>query len=122
MQRVSVIGFGDVFRGDHCVGLCVIEALAQEGLADMIRLAYEGHDPSGADLWLFDVELAVVVGAVHLGQPAGHVSCWDLGLFQQNLDWVTDSSRSVRSLAAALDRARLAGGFSEEVMFLWIEP
>jgi Ni,Fe-hydrogenase maturation factor len=40
MQRASVIGFGDVFRGDHCVGLCVIEALEQESLEDTVQLAY----------------------------------------------------------------------------------
>lgn len=40
MKRASVIGFGDVFQGDHCVGLCVIEALEQEHLEDTVQLAY----------------------------------------------------------------------------------
>ncbi len=122
MKTASIIGFGNVCEGDFCVGSCVIEALEQEQLGDAIQLAYVGHDPRAADLWLYDIDFAVIVGAVSMGGSAGHICCWDLKTFQRNLPWFAFTSPSVESLAKALTRARIAGGFPEDLLFLWIEP
>jgi len=122
MKKASIIGFGDVRRGDLCVGSCVIEALEQERWEDAIQLAYVGDNPRDADLWLCDIDLAIIVGPAHIGSRPGEIRCWDLKTFTQNSGWFINSCRTTESLAGALLRAQIAGGFPENVLFLWIEP
>jgi hydrogenase maturation protease len=122
MKRASIIGFGDVRRGDLCVGSCVIEALEQEKWQEAIRLAYVGDNPRDADLWLYDIDLAIIVGAAHIGGRPGEIRRWDIKTFTQNSAWFAKTCKTAESLVGALLRAQIAGGFPEDVVFLWIEP
>ena len=40
MKKASIIGLGDILKGDLGVGCYIIEALEQERLGDLIHLAY----------------------------------------------------------------------------------
>lgn len=49
MKKASIIGFGDVRRGDLCVGSCVIEALEHE--EKMKERLFSLKAPKGLTVW-----------------------------------------------------------------------
>lgn len=121
VKKASIIGLGNVCEGDFGIGCYIVDALWQECLGEAIDLAYLGHDPRDADLWLYKIDFAVIVGAVCLGGPAGHIYCWDRETFQRNIGWFAFTSHSIESLVNALARAEIAGGLPGDMLFLWLE-
>lgn len=121
VKKASIIGLGNVCEGDFGIGCYIVDALSQECLGEAIDLAYLGHDPRDADLWLYKIDFAVIVGAVSLEGPAGHIYCWDRETFQRNIPWFAFTSHSIESLVNALARAEIAGGLPGDMLFLWLE-
>jgi hydrogenase maturation protease len=121
-KKASIIGFGDVAQGDLCIGSCIIEALEQENMGEAIQLAFVGKEPRDADLWLYDIDFALIVGAVDTKGKPGTVRCWDLPTLQHHFTWFSQTSRAIQTLGEALVRANAAGGFPGDVILIWVEP
>lgn len=122
MKKASIVGLGDILNGDFGVGCYIIEALEQEQLGDSIHLTYLADDPRYAGGLLYEMDFAVIVGAVNLGGSAGGIHCWDYRTFQHNVAWLINEFHSIELLVDALCRTELAGGFPGDILFLWIEP
>jgi formylmethanofuran dehydrogenase subunit E len=70
MRKASIIGLGDIFKGDFGVGCYIIEAFEQERLNDSIQLAYLAEDPRYAGDLLYEMNFVVIVGALNIeGAP-----------------------------------------------------
>ncbi|MBC8199376.1 MAG: hydrogenase maturation protease [Desulfobacterales bacterium] len=122
MKKASIIGLGDILKGDFGIGCYIIEALEQEQLGNSIHLAYLADDPRYAGGLLYEVDFAIIVAAVSMGGPAGGIHCWNYKTFQHNVAWLINEFHSIEFLVDALGRTELAGGFPEDLLFLWIEP
>jgi len=66
MKKASIIGLGDILKGDLGVGCYIIDALEQEQLDDSIHLAYLADDPRYAGGLLYEADFAVIVAAVSM--------------------------------------------------------
>ena len=121
-NEISIIGLGNVLEGDLGVGCYIIEALAQERLADNIRLAYLAEEAIKTDVWLFEARLAIIVQGISMGVNPGRVFCWNYKTFQQHIPWLINQSKTISPLAQALARTELAGGFPKKVLFIFIQP
>ncbi|NQT09712.1 MAG: hydrogenase maturation protease [Desulfobacteraceae bacterium] len=122
MKKASIIGLGDILKGDLGVGCYIIDALEQERMGDSIHLTYMADDPRYAGGLLYEADLAVIVAAISMGGPAGTIHRWNYRIFQQNFVWLINEFHSIEFLVDALGRTELAGGFPENLLFLWIEP
>jgi len=122
MKKASIIGLGNILEGDSGVGCYILDALSQERLGDSVHLSYLGADPRYAGGLLYDADFAVIVRALSMGGPAGMVHCWDCRTFQQNAAWLVNEFQTIGFLINALGWTVLAGGFSWDFLFLWIDP
>ena len=61
----------------------------------------------------------IIVGALHLGGLSGRLHAWSYRIFRQHLGWLAAEYRVIGFLVEALARAELAGGFPEEILFIW---
>ena len=95
MKKASIIGLGDILNGDFGVGCYIIEALEQEQLGNSTHLAYLADDPRYAGGLLYEMDFAVIIGAVSLGGSAGCIHCWDYRTFQHNVAWLIDEFHSI---------------------------
>jgi len=122
VKRTSIVGFGDIFKGDLGFGCYVVDALCQEPLGDTVELCYVGANLHYAGAYCAEMELAVVVGGLCTGGSAGSVHCWEKETFHRNISWLGEQSHSMRLLAYSLTRAELGGYSPDELLFLWVEP
>ncbi|SDN85715.1 hydrogenase maturation protease [Desulfonauticus submarinus] len=121
MNKISIISFGDVLKGDFGAGCYLIEALAQENLANNISLIYLAEEAVKADIWIFKAELAIIVQAINLGLKPGKVLYWDYKNFKQHLPWLEDQVKTIYPLSQALNRIKLINGFPKEIKFIFIQ-
>ncbi len=122
VKKASIIGLGNIFKGDLGVPCYVVDALCQEPLGDSVELCYLGEDPFCAGVSVCGTEFAIIVQAINMGGPPGRIYCWDKCAFEQNFHWFANQDLSIRSLARGFARAALSEIFPSDLMFLWIEP
>jgi hydrogenase maturation protease len=122
VKKASIIGLGNIFKGDVGVACYVVDALWQEPLGDSVELSYLGEDSFCAGVSVCGTEFAIVVQAVNMGGPPGRICCWDKCAFERNFHWFADQDLSMISLARGFARAALSEIFPYDLMFLWIEP
>jgi hydrogenase maturation protease len=122
MKKASIIGLGDISKGDLGVGCYIIEAFEQERLNDSIHLAYLAEDPRYAGAFFYEMNFAVIVGALNLEGAPGDIHCWSYKTFHKNTGWLVNEFPSIRLLIDTLTWIELAGKSPEELLFLWIEP
>lgn len=122
MKKATIIGLGDIFKGDLGIGCYIIEAFEQERLNDSIQLAYLAEDPRYAGDLLYEMNFVVIVGALNIEGAPGDIHCWSYETFYKNIAWLVNEFPSIRLLVDALAWAELAGKFPEELLFFWIEP
>lgn len=122
VRRASIIGLGNIFKGDFGAGCYVVDALGQEPLGDSVDLSYLAEDSFCAGAYVYGAEFAVFVQAIDMGAPYGSISCWDKNTFFNNIDWFSEASLPNKSLAHALVRADLSDGLPDDLLFIWIEP
>lgn len=122
MRNVSIVGFGNIFKGDLGIGCYLVDALCQEPLGDAVELSYLGENLHYAGAYLWDMEFSVIAGGLSLGGSGGNLHCWDRATFQINLPWLVEQSVAMRLLAQTLARAELSMHAPADVLFLWIEP
>jgi hydrogenase maturation protease len=120
--RVSILGLGDILEGDNGVGCHIVEKLSQKPLTDSVQLSYVGRDPRYAGGYLYGADLAIVVGALELGNDLGKIHRWSYPTFQCHAGWLAWEYSWVGYLVEAFSRADLASGLPKETLFLWIEP
>ncbi|WP_456325293.1 hypothetical protein [Desulfonauticus submarinus] len=120
MNTISIIGFGDVLRGDFGAGCYLIEALAQENLADNISLIYLAEEAVRADIWLFNTKLAIIVRAIDLGLKPGKVLYWDYKNFKQHLPWLKYQVKTIYPLSQILNKIKLIS-FPRKIKFIFIQ-
>ncbi len=111
VKKASIIGLGNIFKGDLGIACYVVDALQQEPLGDFVELSYLGEASFYAGPFVCGTEFAIVVQAVNMGGPPGRIYCWDKCAFEQNFNWLADQDLSVRSLARGLLELRLAKSF-----------
>ena len=122
MKKGSIMGLGNVLKGDFGIGCYILEALGQGLLGDCVELAYLGDDPRGAAGLIYGMDLVIVVSALCLGGPAGRVYIWPYRVFNQHLSWIVGKEPVILRLVQELATVELAGGFPKEILFIWIEP
>jgi len=122
MKSGLIIGLGDILQGDEGFGCYLLETLAREPLGASVQFAYLGDDPRCAGGLIYGADLVIIVGAFHLGGPAGRLHAWSYGVFRQHVLWMANEYQPIRFLVQALARAELAGAFPKDLSFLWIEP
>ncbi len=122
MRRVSIIGLGNLFKGDYGAGFHVLESLGREPLNDEVFIGYFGEDPRWAGGLLYGSDLAVAVGAFPFGGNPGMLHVWTYNVFLEHSDWMACDCREIEFLSHAILRADLAGGLPHEILFFWIEP
>ena len=87
MKKASIIGLGNIFKGDLGVACYVVDALRQEPLGDAVELSYLGENSFYAGPFVCGTEFAIVVQAINMGGPPGRIHCWDKCAFEQNFHW-----------------------------------
>jgi hydrogenase maturation protease len=117
-----IIGIGDVLHGDLGFGCFALETLSREASGTPVQLFYLGDDPRCAGGLIYDADLLIIVGALHLGVSSGRLHAWSYRVFKEHLGWLAAEYEVIRFLVEALARAELAGGFPGEFLFIWIEP
>jgi hydrogenase maturation protease len=122
MKKVSIIGFGNILRGDLGFGCYIIDILGQEPLDDCTELTFLGENSHYTGAFIYGLEFAVIVGALDLGGCPGRVHCWTRETFQSHLPWLAEGPAWIDSLARALARIEFSGQSPRDVLFLWIEP
>jgi hydrogenase maturation protease len=122
LKNALIIGLGDVLNGDEGIGCYILEALAREPVKASVRLLYVGDDPRWAGGSIYAADMVIIVGAFHLGGPAGRMHTWSYEVFRQHMAWMADEYQLIRFLVQALSRADLAGGLPKDLSSLWIEP
>ena len=122
MKKISIIGLGDVLRGDHGAACYVLEAVAKEVVDECVQIDYLGNDPRFAGRLLYQADRAIVVGTLCLSGVPGGLHVWDGRVSKQHAAWMAEADTAFRHLLIALARADLAGGFPEKLLFLWTEP
>jgi hydrogenase maturation protease len=122
VKSVSIVGFGNIFKGDLGIGCYIVDALCQEPLGDSVELSYLGGNLHYAGAYFAEMKFAVIVGGLCIGGSAGSVRCWDKEAFHQNIPWLIEQSGSMRLLAQSLARAEFCGYAPDDLLFLWIEP
>ncbi len=121
-KSVSIIGLGNIMKGDFGVGCYVVDALNQEPLGDSIDVSYLAEDSFYVDAYFYGMKFGIVVQAVDFGGQAGSIYCWDKRVFERNAAWFAEKSPSQTMLARALTRAELIEEFPDDLLFVWIEP
>jgi hydrogenase maturation protease len=122
VKNISIVGFGNIFKGDLGIGCYLMDALCQEPLGDTVELSYLGENLHYAGAYICDMDFAVIAGGLCMGGCTGNIHCWDKRTFQHNISWLVEKSDSMRLLAQALARMELSMLFPEDILFLWIEP
>lgn len=75
--QALLAGIGNEFRGDDAVGILVAERVRQAALPGVEVITLSDHLDVLLDTWC-DLEIAVLVDAVHSDAAAGTVHCLDL--------------------------------------------
>lgn len=122
MDRATIIGLGDISKGDFGMGCYAVELMAREPLGDEVYPVYLGDDPRFAGGFLYKTKLAVVVGALDLTGVPGRRHEWSHSTFQAHAGWLENDCPWIGYLNEALGRVKLAGGFPKDIHFLWAEP
>lgn len=117
MKKASIIGLGDILKGDRGIGYYILEALAQERLGESVHLACLGDDPRYAADLLYEADFAIVVSEFNLGLTVRKYSFWSYKVLQQNVGWIINESASIRRLINVLAKTEMAGGFPKELSF-----
>ncbi|MEF3697022.1 hydrogenase maturation protease [Desulfolutivibrio sp.] len=81
-RRYAVVGFGNLFRGDHGVGLYALEALEQAGFGPEVRLDYIVGDYRNLMTCLYGTDVAVIVQADVVSGRPGDIHSLDLARFR----------------------------------------
>lgn len=81
-RRYAVVGFGNLFRGDHGLGLYALEALEQVGFGSEVHLDYIAEDYRNLMPCLYAAHAAVIVQADALTGRPGDVHDLDLDRFR----------------------------------------
>lgn len=122
MRNASIVGFGNILKGDLGIGCYLMDALCQEPLGDAVELSYVGENLHCTGAYVCDREFAAIVGGLSLGGSGGNLHCWDKETFRVNSPWLAGQSEAIRLLAEVLARAELSPFAPKELLFLWIEP
>lgn len=122
MDRATIIGLGDISKGDFGMGCYAVELMAREPLGEAVHPIYMGNDPRCAGGFLYKTELAIIVGALDLTGVPGRRHEWPLTTFQAHAGWLKADQPWIGYLNEALARVELAGGMPKDLLFLWAEP
>lgn len=121
-RRYAVVGFGDMFRGDHGIGLYALEALEQAGFGPDVGLDYIAGDYRNLMTCLYGADAAVIVQADVVSGRPGEVHSLDLGRFRTlaALDHRLPSSRV--ALAEMLGIIETAYRLPRELRIVLVDP
>jgi hydrogenase maturation protease len=122
VKSVSIVAFGNIFKGDLGIGCYIVDALCQEPLDDFVELSYLGGNLQYAGAYMAEMKFAIVVGGLCIGGCAGSVHWWDKETFHRNIPWLVEQSGSICLLVQSLARAEFGGYAPDDLLFLWIEP
>jgi len=122
MDSATIIGLGDISKGDFGMGCYAVELMAREPLGDAVHPVYLGDDPRCAGGFLYKTELAIIVGALDLSGVPGRRHEWSHATFQAHTGWLEADQPWIGRLHEALGRVNLAGGMPKDLLFLWAEP
>jgi hydrogenase maturation protease len=122
VKDVSIVGLGNIMKGDLGVGCYLVDALNQEKLGDCIDVSYLAEGYSFLDAYFFETKFGIIVQAAEFGGRPGSVYCWNRRVFLSNVGWFADEYPSFASLARVFGKAEHARRFPEDMLFLWIEP
>lgn len=122
MKDVSIVGLGNIMKGDFGIGCYVVHALNQEPLGDAIDVSYLAEGYSYLNAYFYEAKFGIIVQAANLGGQPGSVYCWDKSAFLRNAEWFADEYPPFILFARVFGRAELIHRFPEDLLFLWIEP
>jgi len=122
VNNISIVGFGDIFKGDLGIGCYLIDVLCQEPLGEAVELAYVGENLHYTGAYLCEMDFAVIAGGLDMGGGAGMIHCWDMPTFEHNAFWLGENSVSMRLLARTLTGMRLSGFLPADLLLLLMEP
>lgn len=120
--RASIIGLGNILKGDFGIGCYVLDALGQEPLGDAVEMVYLAENSSYIEAYMQGTDFSAIVQALSLGGAPGNIHCWDVARFQQNRAWLSETTPIVTRIAQALSRREFLEGSCGDILFLWIEP
>jgi len=122
VKDVSIVGLGNIMKGDLGVGCYLVDALNQEKLGDCIDVSYLPEGYSYLDAYFCETKFGIIVQGAILGGKPGSVYCWDKRAFLRNAGWFADEYPLFASYARFFRKAELTRRFPEDMLFLWIEP
>ena len=123
MKDVSIVGLGNMMRGDLGIGCYVVDALNQEPLGDSIDVSYLAEGYSYLDAYFCETKFGIIVQAAKFGGQPGSVYCWDKSVFLRNAnEWFAFEYHPLMLFARFFGSANLIHRFPEDLLFLWIEP
>jgi hydrogenase maturation protease len=121
-RRISIIGLGNILKGDLGLGCYVVEALQQEPLEKDVELCILRGDTLNVDICGHEAALSIFVQAVRLGEPPGAIQCWGYRKFLEHRRLFPDRYSPLEGLHRTLVRAEFAETLPDSLLFLWIEP
>jgi len=122
MDRAIIMALGNISEGDFGLGCYVVEILSQTSPDQRIHTLFMGDDPRLAGSYLYEADLAFIVGTLDLGGVPGSIHCWSYAVFRQHAPWLEASCSWAVYLSEALSRLELAEGLPKELIFIWVEP
>lgn len=122
LKTASVVGVGDVFKGDLGLACYVLEALGREIMRSRVTLSYLAEDSMQADACIYGTDLAIIVQAIPLGLLPGRVTSRNHKRFLESISYLREQHHTLAQLELALNRTAMAGGLPEDILFVWIEP
>ena len=120
MPGLTVIGIGNVLRGDDGVGPALIQALAEESIPD-IELIQAGSDALGLLEYLENRQRVWVVDACQMGRRPGEMVIFDPSEAELIMEKVQISLHGL-GLAEALKMADALKMLPPELKIIGIEP
>ena len=122
MKKASIVGFGDIFRGDLGIGCYVLDALSQESLGQCVELFYLADQYIYTTASIYKVELCIIVQALDLGLSVGKVHCWSNEVFWRNSAYLSNQSEALDFLMQSLVRTELIDGLPKSLAFVCVQP
>lgn len=120
--RHAVAGFGNLFHGDHGVGLYAIMALEQLGFGEDVRLNYLAEDYRSLLTCLYEAHAAVVILADTVSGRPGTIHVLDHARLRTLAALDARPASPVRSLAGMLELIGLACALPDKLCVLLVEP
>jgi len=118
---VLLVGVGNPLRGDDAAGLELVRLLAARGAGGLATICEHTGEPLDLIARMEPFRAAVIIDALHSGEPPGSVRRFDLSHEALPGELRTSTSTHAISLAEALELARALGRLPERVILHTVE-